>query len=158
VHRDVKPANVIITDRGPKLVDFGICASAGEVDDGDSILGTIAYVAPERVAGAPAGPGADVYGLGVLLYRMMAGTLPWAAESDTALLKSHLFAEPAPLPESLELEPGIIAMVMRCLDKEPAHRPGAAEVAAVLQGTARPEAGAPAATAYRPGRPCRLAS
>jgi eukaryotic-like serine/threonine-protein kinase len=140
VHRDVKPANVILTARGPKLVDFGICASAGEVDDTNNILGTAAYLAPERIAGAPAGPAADVYAVGVLLYRTMVGALPWSADSTTALIKCHVFAEPTPPPPSRSLEPTLAATVMRCLSKDPAQRPTAAELAAALHRAAGPDA------------------
>jgi eukaryotic-like serine/threonine-protein kinase len=136
VHRDVKPANAIITARGPKLVDFGICASVGQSDDEDDIVGTAAYVAPERIAGVPAGPPADVYALGMLLYRMTAGNLPWTAESPTALIKCHMLARPAPLPPRAGMPKDIAALVMRCLDKEPACRPTAAEMAAALRGQA----------------------
>ncbi len=134
VHRDVKPANIILTGRGPILVDFGICAEAGapDVDDG-LLLGTPAYVAPERLADAPVGPAADVYALGLLLYRMLAGRLPWPGDSTDGLLLAHLFREPDPLPAALQVPAALADLVMASLAKEPAGRPSAPDVALLLR-------------------------
>jgi serine/threonine-protein kinase len=143
VHRDIKPENVILTDTGAKLVDFGICAMIGapDADENGRLLGTPAYLAPERIADTPVQAAADVYGLGVLLYRVLTGALPWQADTSTGLLRAHMFAEPAPLPEidGLPLEAAKICAA--CMHKDPRARPSSAELAntlwlAALTGTA----------------------
>ncbi len=134
VHRDVKPDNVILTDGGAKLVDFGICAMIGAPDaDADGrLLGTPAYLAPERIADAPAQPASDVYGLGVLLYRALTGSLPWPADTSTGLLRAHMFADPMPMPAIDDLRPDVARICAACLDKDPHARPSSAELASTL--------------------------
>ncbi|MFI5908247.1 serine/threonine-protein kinase [Dactylosporangium sp. NPDC051541] len=148
VHRDVKPANVILAPTGAKVVDFGIAAVTGTGDFDDELLGTPDYLAPERLTGDSVTPASDVYSLGVLLYRLLAGHLPWPATGATDLLEAHLNTPPAPLPELADVPPDIAALVARCLSKSPAERPSAADVATTLAAAAgvRP-ATPPAATA-----------
>jgi serine/threonine-protein kinase len=130
VHRDVKPANVMVTASGVKIVDFGISAAVGEWESpSDQVLGTPAYLAPERIGGGPARPATDVYALGLLLYLAFAGRLPWTASTTTQMLKAHVYAEPAPLPAVPGLPRQITRLVHRCLAKTPGDRPTAAEVA-----------------------------
>src|SRR5215475_581085 len=79
VHRDIKPSNVVVTEAGAKLLDFGIAAMVGEPDqlaDG-TILGTVGYMAPERLDGTPVAPTLDIYALGVLLDRTLTTRLLW---------------------------------------------------------------------------------
>ncbi len=131
VHRDVTPANVMLTGGGAKVVDFGISAIVGQRDaapDG-SLLGTPAYLAPERLAGSPVSAAYDVYALGLLLYRALAGRLPWPAENTAEALRAHLYADPEPLPSIADMPPVVADLCLRCLIKDPADRPGAAEVA-----------------------------
>jgi protein kinase-like protein len=168
VHRDVTPANVMLTGAGAKVVDFGISAVVGQRDaaaDG-SLLGTPAYLAPERLGGAQVAAATDVYALGLLLYRALTGRLPWPAENTTEALRAHLYADPEPVPDRPGLPPAVGELCLRLLAKDPAERPGAAEVARALSVTVgmQPiippisirEAGAPtvrgAATAVPPGR------
>jgi serine/threonine-protein kinase len=134
VHRDVTPANVMLTGTGAKVVDFGISALVGQRDsapDG-SLLGTPAYLAPERLGGGQVSPAADVYALGVLIYRMLTGRLPWPAGNTTQALRAHLFADPAPVPELPGMPTQIAGLCLRCLAKRPEDRPGAAGVATML--------------------------
>ncbi|MEV4643144.1 serine/threonine-protein kinase [Actinoplanes sp. NPDC049548] len=136
VHRDVTPANIMLTGAGAKVVDFGISAVAGQRDaapDG-SLLGTPAYLAPERLGGGQVAPAADVYALGLLLYRLLTGRLPWHAETTTEALRAHLYADPAPVPDLPGMPAEVAALCLRCLDKRPERRPGADEVAALLAG------------------------
>lgn len=134
VHRDVTPANVMLTGAGAKVVDFGISAAIGQRDaapDG-SLLGTPAYLAPERLGGAQVAAATDVYALGLLLYRSLTGRLPWPAETTAEALRAHLYAAPDPLPNQPDLPAAVGELCLRCLAKSPADRPGAAEVARSL--------------------------
>ena len=136
VHRDIKPANVMVTPAGAKVVDFGIAAAAGPGEPEDVVLGTPAYLAPERLTGDAVQPATDVYALGVLLYRLLANESPWTVESTTQMLNAHVYIEPAPLPPLPGVPPAVTDLVQRCLHKEPAERPSAAEAAAVLADAA----------------------
>ncbi|MBB4748385.1 serine/threonine-protein kinase [Actinoplanes lobatus] len=137
VHRDVTPANVMLTGAGAKIVDFGISAVVGQRDaapDG-SLLGTPAYLAPERLGGSSVSPATDVYALGLLLYRGLTGRMPWPAENTTEALRAHLYADPEPIPDLPGMPPVIAELCLRCLAKSPADRPAAAEVARGLAAT-----------------------
>jgi serine/threonine-protein kinase len=139
VHRDVKPANVMLTGSGAKVVDFGIAAVAGEAGESGPdgvVLGTPAYLAPERLAGGPVRPATDVYGLGLVIYRALTGGLPWAAETTTQLINAHVYAEPRPLPTIAGLPHGVADVCVRCLAKNPADRPTSYEVARALAAAA----------------------
>jgi hypothetical protein len=134
VHRDVKPGNVMLTAAGAKVVDFGLAAVAGELDhsEGALIFGTPAYVAPERLNGHPVVAATDVYALGLLLYRLLAGRLPWDAETSTQMIEAHAYVDPAPLPRVRGLPPVVASLVQRCLSKEPLRRPPSSEVTVTL--------------------------
>jgi hypothetical protein len=137
VHRDVTPANVMLTGAGAKVVDFGISAIVGQRDaapDG-SLLGTPAYLAPERLGGSQVSAATDVYALGLLLYRSLTGRLPWPAENTAEALRAHLYAAPEPVPDMPGLPSVVGELCLRCLVKRPEDRPGAAEVARVLAAT-----------------------
>jgi serine/threonine protein kinase len=139
VHRDIKPANVIVTPAGAKVVDFGIAATAGPGEPEDVVLGTPAYLAPERLTGGAVQPASDMYALGVLLYRLLANESPWTVESTTQMLTAHVYVEPAPLPPLPGVPEAVTDLVHRCLRKDPADRPPAAEAAAVLADAAAAE-------------------
>jgi serine/threonine-protein kinase len=131
VHRDVTPANVMLTPAGAKVVDFGISAAVGQRDaapDG-SLLGTPAYLAPERLGGAQVTAATDVYAMGLLLYRCLTGSLPWPAETTSEALRAHLYAAPAPVPDQPGMPAAVGTLCLSCLAKNPTDRPGAAEVA-----------------------------
>ena len=133
VHRDVKPANVMITASGVKLVDFGISATVGDADMSEGqLLGTPAYLAPERLDGGQVRPATDVYALGLLLFLGLAGRLPWEASTATQMLKAHRYREPPPLPHVTDLPPEAAGLCHQCLAKRPDDRPTAGAAAETL--------------------------
>jgi serine/threonine-protein kinase len=134
VHRDIKPANVMLTPSGAKVLDFGIAASVGTPDpDPDGpVMGTPAYVAPERFEGEPATPAADMFALGTLLYHCLSGRLPWSAQSPTELVRRQRYDDPDPLPEIDGLAPEVLDLCSRCLSRDPAERPTALIAALLL--------------------------
>ncbi|MCY1136476.1 serine/threonine-protein kinase [Actinoplanes sp. Pm04-4] len=171
VHRDVKPANVMVTSGGVKLVDFGISAAVGAFDGGDGqLVGTPAYLAPERIKGGPVRPATDVYALGVLMYLALAGKMPWDASTVTGMVKAHVYAKPAPLPLIPGLPLVVTRLVSRCLAKRPADRPSAVEVAdvlgevaglpsaALLRSVSAPTVTLPPVRTRRPGRAVLIAA
>jgi serine/threonine-protein kinase len=132
VHRDIKPANVMVTPGNVKVVDFGLAATAGAGEPEDVLLGTPAYLAPERLTGDAVEPATDVYSLGVLLYHLLSNESPWTVESTTQMLSAHIYVEPTPLPQLPGVPEAVTDLVGRCLRKDPAERPTAAEAAAIL--------------------------
>jgi eukaryotic-like serine/threonine-protein kinase len=150
VHRDVKPGNVFLTIDGEvKVLDFGIASAAGETDltTGD-LLGTAAYLAPERALGRPATPAADVYSLGVVLYELLAGRRPFEGGSDIELAMAHLNAHPAPLGLAApSAPPFLVAACRQAMAKDAAARPqSAAAFARLLRPPATTPPAVPPAT------------
>ncbi|WP_328472702.1 protein kinase [Actinoplanes sp. NBC_00393] len=155
VHRDVKPGNVVVGGSRVKLVDFGISASSGDDDRAaGQVLGTPAYLAPERLENGVVRPATDVYALGLLLYRTLAGRLPWQASTTTEMLAAHRYQEPSPLPPIAGLPDEVAALCRQCLEKDPDRRPGAAEVAVALATVA----GLSPANLGLPGEPAEEAT
>jgi eukaryotic-like serine/threonine-protein kinase len=136
VHRDVKMANVMVAKSGAKVVDFGIAAAIGPAVFEDIVVGTPDYLAPERLTGDAVVPASDVYALGVVLYRLLAGYPPWSVETTTQMLKAHVYVEPAPLPALPGVPPAVADLIGRCLRKDPASRPTATEVSSALADAA----------------------
>jgi serine/threonine protein kinase len=139
VHRDVKPGNVMLTPGGAKVVDFGIAALVGEhiePEPDGMMLGTPAYLAPERLADDHVVPATDVYALGVLLYRVLTGGMPWEVENTAQILSAHLYGVPAELPPLPDVPDFVAELYQRCLAKKPADRPTSYEVARELAAAA----------------------
>ena len=146
VHRDVKPGNVFLTsDGGVKVLDFGIASAAGDTAlTTGGLLGTAAYLAPERALGHQATAAADVYALGVVLYELLAGRRPFEAGSEIELAMAHVNADPVPLAMvAPSVPPHLAAACRQAMAKDPAARPRSA--AAFARLVADPGS-APAAT------------
>ncbi len=127
VHRDVKPQNVLLNGDGDaKVTDFGIARSL-DVDHGvtqtGTILGTSNYIAPEQASGQPVDAHTDVYSLGIVLYEMLTGELPFPGESFVAVAMKHM-QEPAPnvLDVRGDLPLRVAELIDRALEKDPEHR------------------------------------
>ncbi|WFE52013.1 serine/threonine-protein kinase [Micromonospora sp. WMMD1155] len=154
VHRDITPANVMMTGTGVKVLDFGIATRIGapdEDEDGET-FGTPAYVAPERLDGAPAQPSTDVYSLGVLLYEALTGRVPYPADTWEQLSAALTDGPPPTLAAVPGLPPPVARICLRSLARDPAERPTARQVATVLRGHLLPP-DPPAATIRVPTRP-----
>jgi eukaryotic-like serine/threonine-protein kinase len=157
IHRDIKPSNIMLTPSGEvKVMDFGI-AAAWEVHSttGQQLLATASYVAPERVAGARASPASDIYSLGVVLYEMLTGRLPFVADTAEQLLRAHLEASPRPVrARSPWMPPEIAAVCEAALAKNPTERPATAGAfAARLRAAAEAAADALASDRIGADRP-----
>jgi serine/threonine-protein kinase len=138
-HRDIKPANVMVGSEGSvKLLDFGIARKLDgtTLTQVASVIGTAAYMAPERAAGEPGDARADIYSLGCLIFAMLTGRPPFGGEVAAAVLHQQLSVEPRP-PSRLRtgIPPELDALVLAMLAKSPDARPrSAGEVGAALAG------------------------
>jgi serine/threonine-protein kinase len=127
VHRDVKPQNVLLSREGDvKVTDFGIARSL-DVEHGvtqtGTVLGTGEYLAPEQASGRPVSPATDVYSLGVVLWELLAGDVPFAGENFVAVALRHVNEPPPSLLERRpDVSPRLAAAVERALAKDPARR------------------------------------
>ncbi|MEU0565088.1 protein kinase [Nonomuraea sp. NPDC005983] len=138
VHRDFKPANVLLGPGGPRVIDFGIARPAGAGPSGASgIVGTPAYMAPEQLAGTPIGPAADVFAWGSVMVFAGTGSPPFGEDTLPAVINRVLHNEPrlGDLPQPLR------AIVLECLTKDPVRRPSMQDVLLRLLGDPRPRPG-----------------
>jgi len=141
VHRDVKPSNVLRARDGSwKVADFGIAKSMEATRDLTAtgmMMGTVAYLAPERVSGEAATPASDLYAVGVILYEGLAGTKPFEADTPIATAQQILAGAPTPLTEHRpDLDPALVDTVERSMAKEPTER--FADSAAMAHALTRP--------------------
>lgn len=126
LHRDIKPANIMLTTWGAiKVMDFGIARIAGaarQTREG-ALVGTMEYIAPERVKGSEGDIASDIYALGVVLFEMLSGQLPFSSPNEYDLMKMHLEGEvPTFASLNVAVPPPVEALVRRSLAKDPATR------------------------------------
>ena len=127
VHGDLKPGNILISpENHAKVADFGLARALGEsaMDDGELVWGTPAYFAPEQAAGDRVTAATDVYAIGIILYEMLTGTVPFKGSSDQEVARKQLYEHPAPMSavSPRPIPPELEAIVRRALAKEPGAR------------------------------------
>lgn len=152
VHRDLKPDNAMLVDRYEladqvKVLDFGIARFVEGAEEAPAamrltaegaVVGTPTYMSPEQATGGEIGPKSDLYSLGVMLFELATGTVPFTAPTTVSLMVKHV-QEPPPRPSELApVPPRLEALILACLEKDPARRPESArQVADELAAIAR---------------------
>lgn len=126
IHRDIKPQNIIVTDDGQvRITDFGVAKShlSTAMTETGITLGTADYIAPEQAQGRPATPQSDIYAVGVVLYEMLTGRLPFTGDNPVAVVMKHI-SEPPPPPRRYNpnIPAALEAIILRALAKDPAQR------------------------------------
>ena len=128
IHRDIKPGNILLDSKtgDAKLADFGLVKSLGSDTQATAtgvVMGTVDYIAPEQGRGQAVDGRTDLYSIGVLLYQLLSGKLPFKADSPTAMIFQHAFEQPTPLEEVAPgIPPAIQSIVKRLMQKAPDDR------------------------------------
>ena len=126
VHGDLKPGNILISSENRvKVTDFGLARALGEsaMDDGELVWGTPAYFAPEQAAGDRVMPATDVYAIGIMLYEMLSGNVPFTGASDQEIARKQLYEHPLPMARyTHRVPPALEGVVTKALAKDIAQR------------------------------------
>jgi hypothetical protein len=137
LHRDLKPANIMLDGRGRvRITDFGLALSSDDALGRSETAGTPAYMAPEQIAKGEASVRSDIYSLGLVLYELFTGRLPYQATTPIEWRRAHLESSPR-TPSSVvkDIDPVVEKAILRCLQKDPAQRPSSVrQVAAAFPG------------------------
>lgn len=137
LHRDFKPANIIIDSKGkPRITDFGIAGLEAEISKDEMRVGTPAYMSPEQITGNEISQRSDIYSLGLVLYEMFTGKQAFQADSVLDLIRKHQTETPTNPSEHVKgLDPLVEKVIFQCLQKNPTDRPPSAlHVAMALPG------------------------
>lgn len=126
IHRDIKPQNILVQSEGHiKVADFGIArmANSSTLTKGDSVMGSVHYFSPEQAAGENVAETSDIYSVGVVMYEMLTGQVPFDGDSPVAVAMQHLHNTPRPISElSPDVPPAVNHVVMVAMEKEPRYR------------------------------------
>lgn len=138
IHRDIKPQNILVhADGHIKVADFGIAriANSSTLTRGDNVMGSVHYFSPEQASGHAADVTSDIYSVGIVLYEMLTGRVPFDGDTPVAIAMQHLHARPEPIEKlAIDVPPAIIHVCMMAMEKNPRHRyQTAREMAAELR-------------------------
>jgi hypothetical protein len=137
LHRDLKPANIMLDGRGRvRITDFGLALSSADATGRSETAGTPAYMAPEQIGKGEASVRSDIYSLGLVLYELFTGRVPYQATTPLEWRRAHMESSPRP-PSAVvkDIDPVVESAILRCLQKEPALRPSSVrQVAAAFPG------------------------
>ena len=137
LHRDLKPANIMLDGRGRvRITDFGLALSSDDAQGRSETAGTPAYMAPEQIGKGEASVRSDIYSLGLVLYELFTGRLPYQATTPIEWRRAHLESSPR-TPSSVvkDIDPVVEKAILRCLEKDPVKRPASVRlVAAAFPG------------------------
>ena len=130
IHRDLKPANVLLADDGPHVIDFGISRPfhGTQLTSAGMVIGTPGYMSPEQAKTGPAGPASDIFSLGCVLAYAATGNPPFQADNPASVLYRIVSTE----PDLNAIPPRLRQVVQACLKKDPAERPGPAQVIGMI--------------------------
>lgn len=126
IHRDIKPQNILVhADGHIKVADFGIArmANSSTLSKGDQVMGSVHYLSPEQAQGLPVGVTSDIYSVGVTLYEMLTGRVPFDGDTPVSIAMQHIHAQPAPIQQLAPEVPDALCYVcMRAMEKDPQNR------------------------------------